>query len=269
MYSLDDMRDYARMLNFPRPEQAEKDYLQEILLREIYSRVSGERLIFRGGTALAKIYGSGRFSEDLDFVINDPEYKEEISKKMELAIKSMNSMYETSIIKNSEQYKDMIDYKMIIEGPLYILSKHPSSRQGVSIDIDTYEKAVLPPVNMIRTPIYLDIPPYSITTEQIEELFMNKIKAIIERRKLPVRDIYDIWIILRKKAPDLEKRKIKQILSEYLKHNEKFEYGYLVSKVESVGKNWDKEMSAFVSNVPEFNVVFEDVKIGIKSLLFE
>src|SRR3990167_3542874 len=48
-------------------EYAEKDYFQDLLLFNIYKQTN--LLIFKGGTALYKLYGLQRFSEDLDFTL--------------------------------------------------------------------------------------------------------------------------------------------------------------------------------------------------------
>lgn len=52
------------------PEVIENDYLVEMVLREISCSISlKDKLIFRGGTCLHKVYfDSYRFSEDIDFV---------------------------------------------------------------------------------------------------------------------------------------------------------------------------------------------------------
>ena len=47
---------------------AEKDYLQDLILFSIYSKI-GKDLVFKGGTALYKLYSLNRFSGDLDFTL--------------------------------------------------------------------------------------------------------------------------------------------------------------------------------------------------------
>ena len=47
-------------------KNAEKDYLLELLLFLLASE-TGKKLVFKGGTALYKLYSLNRFSEDLDF----------------------------------------------------------------------------------------------------------------------------------------------------------------------------------------------------------
>ena len=44
-----------------------REYFQHVFLGELYKLPEAEKLLFKGGTALRMIYGSPRFSEDLDF----------------------------------------------------------------------------------------------------------------------------------------------------------------------------------------------------------
>src|SRR3989344_9199348 len=44
-----------------------REYFQHVFLAELYKLPDAEKLLFKGGTALRIIYGSPRFSEDLDF----------------------------------------------------------------------------------------------------------------------------------------------------------------------------------------------------------
>src|SRR3990167_1335137 len=44
-----------------------REYFQHVFLAELYKLPDAEKLLFKGGTALRIVYGSPRFSEDLDF----------------------------------------------------------------------------------------------------------------------------------------------------------------------------------------------------------
>src|SRR3989344_4624152 len=59
----------------------EKDYLQDMMLFSLYSNL-GKELVFKGGTALYKMYKLNRFSEDLDFTLNQKINIEKISSKI-------------------------------------------------------------------------------------------------------------------------------------------------------------------------------------------
>ena len=55
------------------PSMLEKDYVLGWILYGISESSIGQRLAFKGGTALSKVYypGEWRFSEDLDFTALD------------------------------------------------------------------------------------------------------------------------------------------------------------------------------------------------------
>ncbi len=44
-----------------------REYFQHVFLSKLYVLPESEQLLFKGGTALRIVYGSPRFSEDLDF----------------------------------------------------------------------------------------------------------------------------------------------------------------------------------------------------------
>ena len=44
-----------------------REYFQHLFLSQLYRMEKADSLLFKGGTALKIIYGSPRFSEDLDF----------------------------------------------------------------------------------------------------------------------------------------------------------------------------------------------------------
>ncbi|MBN3033749.1 MAG: nucleotidyl transferase AbiEii/AbiGii toxin family protein, partial [Candidatus Saganbacteria bacterium] len=53
-----------------------REYFQHEFLSDLYKLPGAEKLMFKGGTALRIIYGSPRFSEDLDFsLFGAPEYQ--------------------------------------------------------------------------------------------------------------------------------------------------------------------------------------------------
>ncbi len=53
-----------------------REYFQHLFLAELYKFPDAGKLLFKGGTALRIVYGSPRFSEDLDFSLFGVEQKE-------------------------------------------------------------------------------------------------------------------------------------------------------------------------------------------------
>ena len=48
-----------------------REYVQHLFLSHLYALPQSDHLAFKGGTALRLLYGSPRFSEDLDFTLRD------------------------------------------------------------------------------------------------------------------------------------------------------------------------------------------------------
>ena len=261
MAEIDKWRGYAKVLNFPLPTEAEKDYLQDILLRSIYS-ITGSELIFRGGTAISKIYASGRFSEDLDFIINH-EYQLEagpLIKKLENGIKNMGSYFQYSTSKKT--YKDMVSYTIKVDGPLYLSSSNDSARQRILIDLNTYERNLLKPNVPLRQTPYPNLPPYTLTVECETELLADKIKAAIERKHKHkatfVRDIYDIWALTTKYdiKPDFDMVRKKMELYGIVG----FSMTEFKSCIDEVGKYWKEEMETVINAAPEYSEVRKSLR---------
>jgi len=78
------------------PEEIiEKDYLIELVLSSLAKdEFFKERLVFRGGTALKKVYFPDyRFSEDLDFLIDGVEDLKRYEQRIDKLLATINSEY--------------------------------------------------------------------------------------------------------------------------------------------------------------------------------
>ena len=250
----DELREYMPILGFKRPEQIEKDYLQELVLRNLFAEVPSSGLIFRGGTALSKIFGSGRFSDDLDFVTGVASDTDSILNRVEAGVKAMDALYDASY--SFEKYKDMVEYTIKISGPLYISLKNDSARQTLYIDVNTYEKNILGPKSILRLPVYKEIRPYTLIVEQIEELLVDKIRALLYRKKEVARDVYDIWVILTKPY-GLEPAKIKEVAEA--RNMENLDFHAINVKLEGLKKTWGGEIESLTG----VKITYEDVKKAV------
>lgn len=256
MSEIDAWRAYARTLGFPLPAEAEKDYLQELLLREIYSR-TGNEFVFRGGTAISKVCKSGRFSDDLDFVLSRESAN--AAGAVEAAINGMKSYFDISY--SREEYRGMIEFSISVYGPLYRASGNPSAKQKISVDLNTYERPLLPTKALLVTPIYNDVRPYSVIVESEEELLADKVKAAIERREkhktIFARDLYDAWFLIRKYGlkPNLglvaEKMRLYGI--------KEFALGDFRNAVEEAKDYWKEELGRMLVTVPDYETARQEL----------
>jgi predicted nucleotidyltransferase component of viral defense system len=182
--------------NSINPYYQEKEYLQHIFLRS----VSGEELIFKGGTCLKICYGLPRFSEDLEFNTEmEPEEIKEIVKDSFSNFESLGIEVETD---RSELFEENSAYTahLRFKGPL-----HDGSRQStntIQIDAGKRDGTLLETdVKQVKSN-YPDIPSYFLTVMHLREILAEKIAAMNNRKK--GRDLFDIWFLINETEIDLE-----------------------------------------------------------------
>ena len=248
MIAKEDLKEYGKILGF-NLGQAEKDYLQHIFLLFLSRNITNE-LVFKGGTALQKVYGLNRFSIDLDFTqaekCNTVEIMEKISKNITQfgypsSIKEVKTSGRTFLFK--------------IEGPLY-MNTEPSIC-SLRVEISQRESILLKPEIKTITPLYPDLQPYTATVMQQKEILVEKVRAIMARNK--PRDIFDLHFLLEKKVPfdiDLINKKLEYYGKSYNK--EKFR-----KSLKAKRSIWEKELKNYMANVPSFDMLSKEIRKGI------
>ena len=245
---------YAGKLGFSKTEYAEKDYLQELMLYWLFNGKMSGTLVFRGGTAISKLYGSGRFSEDIDLVMSESAEENAVTRAMDSAIKGMKLQYATEARK--ERYRNMLKYVLKIQGPLYAVSNSPQAVQTIQLDINLFERPLMHVKEAFRRPIYPDIAPYLLNSLEAEELLADKIKALVERIEPVARDLYDAWLLSTKYElkPDLELVGKKMQLYGR-KSGEQFSLEVLKERIASIKVVWDSEIGRLLRDPPSYDEV--------------
>lgn len=216
-------------------EHIEKDYYQDLFLYNLF-KISNN-FIFKGGTALYKLYSIPRFSEDLDFSLmkatNNENIKEIINKAAE------NSGLKISNIKET---KGSILIKMICTGLL-------TRQNTLRIDISLKNKLIKGFDVKNYIPEYVDINPFSLRMLKLEEIIAEKIHAILSRDK--ARDLFDLFFLLR--ISKYDKKLVEDKLKIFsIKYNEKD----VINNITNLEKVWGAELKPFIFiELPEFKVV--------------
>jgi len=178
-----------------------REYFQHMFLGELYKLSGTEKLLFKGGTAFRIIYGSPRFSEDLDFSlfgIAQNEIKsfvegffvhvlaeiEHIGIKVELGDK---------IGDTSGGYFGVATFRML-EYPPVGVEINVSSRNGRSVagEVDSVANNF--------------VPTYTVIHLSQSELVEEKVFGALRERRKP-RDFYDLYFIMRKGMFSLDQKK--------------------------------------------------------------
>ena len=157
---------------FMDERQLEKDYLQSLLLYEIYTDFSSE-LVFKGGTALKFFYGLNRFSEDLDFTYTAEKTRGETIERFDRMFRRFDSSYKVQNLANLERRgtKTSLDYELKIKGPLYEKNR---AFQNIEVNISLREAPLEKPVLLYLNTRYQDIPVTGIYLLALNEMLALK-----------------------------------------------------------------------------------------------
>lgn len=219
----------------------EKDFILTYILQKIYESSLKNKIIFKGGTALHKLYLHKRISIDLDFT--ELEYIDINELKLVIEDREINSRIK-EINKTDKSTKILLSYTSVLE-----------YKNNIIIDISKREKPFLKLINKkLKSPYFKD---FEVLTFKLEELIAEKIRAIIQRNK--PRDYLDIYYVLNKK--DFDFKKSIEISKQKLKaDNDNFDIERVFNNLGVVRSLWEQDLREILLNVPDFDIVIKRLR---------
>lgn len=190
--------------------QVVREFWEIIILKGLFDSPEGKFLIFKGGTALRLVYGSPRFSEDLDFSL----ISDRLKGKFESLIKKIISPYpELTITDLQGKYYTYL-------GEIKVTQDYLPSPFRIKIEISKRrEKGYKSELLIISSPVSTMQLLGNVAT--LEQLYKDKLACIKERAK--PKDIFDLWYISQKfnkaykpAAIMIPKRELVRELRKYL-----------------------------------------------------
>lgn len=178
----------------------EREYWQLLFLQRLYMQSGSENIFFKGGTAIHFLFGSFRFSEDLDFTAIGSK------KKIEKLFTETFKFFKKNISDSLEFKKERVLEKFEEESLKYRFLFLPyKSRQKVSIRLDiSFREKPLLPTQTVLVPFDYPISPYPLVMHlDKQDILAEKARALMTRGK--PRDLFDLWFLLTKKVPLNEK----------------------------------------------------------------
>ena len=172
-----------------------REYVQNIILNNVYKSREGRRMYFMGGTALRYCYRLPRFSEDLDFNAKKLPYRV-FQKISENAVKSLE--YEGFKAELTTDEREGL-YTAKINLPDIMQQYNITDARGVDLMV---KLEVNQPHWPLKTqPHVLSYYGFNYTTTVMAEsnLITEKLLALLNRNR--GRDIYDLLFMLKKKFP--------------------------------------------------------------------
>jgi len=228
----------------------EKDYALSIALSLLSEDELTDSLVFKGGTAIKKIYFPGaRFSEDLDFNFLDTTSKKIEDRVNDLLIGKKIGDVEFLGMKNINHTDVSFTCDISFIGQLQFKNK-------IKLDFSGREKPILDVKSPLIKTYDLRI---KIPTLDLTEILAEKIRALTIRGK--PRDLYDVWFLLNKNIMiDL------YLVNEKLRlYTRKFNYNDLCDSMSKVENTWSRDLKPLLASVPQFEIVKMDVIKALKN----
>jgi len=162
-----------------------REYCQHLFLGAFYTERGSERVMFKGGTALRILYGSPRFSEDLDF----SGFQTGVSEIEDWVASAAGEMERNAIpVSIAESKRTSGGYLAIIASPVRDLPVQ------IQLQVSLRRRDDVKGQGVLVTPELL--PAYTLTQLPQALLVEEKLEALMTRRK--PRDYYDLYFMLRK-----------------------------------------------------------------------
>ena len=181
MISLEQLKFYAKKYKINESIVA-REFVQVTFLKELYEQRFSKEIFFKGGTAIRLIYGGKRFSEDLDFTVTMKE-------------KSFIEKIDAFFSQLSGKYPFTFKEKEALSGRTFLLTAdvpNLSSSSYIKLDFSMRENVLRPIQEILKTEYPIIVQSF-INCLSKEEIFAEKIRAVLRREKN--RDLYDLWVL--------------------------------------------------------------------------
>jgi predicted nucleotidyltransferase component of viral defense system len=257
----------------------EKDYALSYLLAGIAANpdLSGT-LIFKGGTALKKLYfGDYRFSEDLDFSAVDAPREEALEGAVSEAVKtaakllSAHGPFQIEMSRYTERDPHPGGQEAFIARVKF--PWYPSPLCRIKIEITHNEPVLLEAKRRELIHGYEEELAASLLGYPLGEIVAEKMRALLQtQQKLMARgwnrprarDYYDLWRILRDFGSSLTGVELGNLLRRKSLHRG-VSYGslddFFTSELEGEAhRNWESNLRPFVPELPDCDEVLAELK---------
>lgn len=242
----------------------EKDYvITEVLKALSLVPALNDLLVFKGGTALRKVYfPDWRYSEDLDFTVKHNMKKEELRQELDkwyqhvglvshiqLTTKMLHKPDGYARVRTQFvgplSYPGMIFMDLSFDEPLCL---EPDRRKVLAVPFASEEQKVL--------------------AYPLEELLAEKIRSLLERGKS--RDYYDVWRLLKEHSSSLDLELLGTVLKKKLSHKGLSISGIgdlLPQDIKVLKRYWEKDLGQQIITLPQLDEVLEETQDMLDKLV--
>jgi predicted nucleotidyltransferase component of viral defense system len=242
----------------------EKDYVLTEVLKALSRVISlSDILVFKGGTALRKIYFTDwRYSEDLDFTVKRDIKEDELRQLLDEWYSQVEQTAQirltTKMLHKPNGYARV---RAQFIGPL----AYPGM---IFMDLSFDEPLCLDPEKraILSEPFLSE--GQKVLAYPLEELLAEKIRSLSERGKS--RDYYDVWRLLKEKSSKLDFKVLGDVLVKKLRHKQIVFTGvndFLPKDINKLNQYWASELEQQINQLPPLDAVIEELQEMLKNIV--
>ena len=235
----------------------EKDYVLTEVLKALSLVISlSDLLVFKGGTALRKVYfADWRYSEDLDFTVKHDMKEDELRQSLDEWYSQVEQKSQirltTKMLHKPNGYARI---RAQFTGPL----AYPGM---IFMDLSFDEPLCLDPERkqIISKPSLSE--GQEVLVYPLEELLAEKIRSLLERGKS--RDYYDVWRLLKEKPSVLDFKLLGNVLVKKLMHKQLTFISiddFLPKDTNVLKQYWASELEQQIKQLPSLEAVIEELQ---------
>jgi predicted nucleotidyltransferase component of viral defense system len=251
-----EIREKAREYGVPETT-VERDYAQNWLLKYLPTK----NMILKGGTGLRKIYiPNYRFSDDLDFTLQEDLEKKDLENQISNAVKrakeesGINFDDSFQIDENEHGYVAPVHFRIMrnVGKPLKIKLDFTKIKK---------ERILLPIEKKLIIHPYSDDYKAEIIAYSLEEIVAEKTRALFERTR--PRDLYDVWYLWNM----VNKEEVLELLEEKCRFKGVIiNTSYIIDRKSDFANAWKVSLRHQLKQLPDFNKTFDKVLGIIKGI---
>lgn len=252
----------------------EKDYILDWLLWGIsQSEFLRERMVFKGGTALHKMYfPDWRFSEDLDFtttaMIKIDELKDAVVQLCNVTKQQSGISLSLKNIVPAGDEEWSFEVKIEYVGPR---GQSGGNLPTVLLHITNDELLMDKPIIKKIIEPYGDLPwDFSILTYSLEEIFAEKMRSVLHQRCW-ARDVYDLWRLFHEVKNFVNTEKVIEMYIRKTQYRHKVPEipAEITNRILRLENQWEQSLKRQIKDPPEFDKVQSELLSQINKFFEE
>ena len=264
----------------------EKDYALSYILAGLAAQAAlRETLIFKGGTALKKLFfGDYRFSEDLDYsTIKAPKGKEFTTAMESAGQEAKRLLLEQGPFEVvARRYEERDPHPHGQEAFTFHVQFpwHPSPLCRIKVEVSHDEPVILPPESRALIHGYEEHLDVQVRCYQLMEIVAEKLRTLLQtHEKLATRgwnrprarDYYDLWRLFFKYGETFKREMLMPLLEQKCTHR-KVAYrsvdDFFTDKLLSEARtHWQSTLGSFIADLPPLENVIGDLRYFLSKII--